>query len=84
MAHHSPSFGIFLQILLSLTLAIMLPLIEESSVVEWIRVGFNADSDPAFYPDTVPDPDPGSQTNAESCGSRSLSDFAFTKNLFFT
>ncbi len=36
----------------------------------------NADPDPAFYlsVDPYPDPDPGSQTNADPCGSGSLSD----------
>jgi hypothetical protein len=29
----------------------------------WIRIGFNADLDPAFYLNA--DPDPGSQTNAD-------------------
>ncbi len=29
----------------------------------WIRIGFNADPDPTFY--LSPDPDPGSQTNAD-------------------
>jgi hypothetical protein len=29
----------------------------------WIRIGFNADPDPAFYLNAVPDP--GSQTNAD-------------------
>jgi hypothetical protein len=35
--------------------------------VLWIRIGFNADPDPAFYFDADPDsdPDPGSQTNAD-------------------
>ncbi len=34
--------------------------------VLWIRTGFNADPDPAFYlnADQDPDPDPGSPTNA--------------------
>jgi len=27
--------------------------------VLWIRVGFNADPDPAFYLNADPDPDPG-------------------------
>ncbi len=39
----------------------------------WIRNGFNADPDPAFYLNA--DPDSGSQTNAKPCGSGSLSDF---------
>jgi hypothetical protein len=41
--------------------------------VLWIRTGFNADLDPAFYLNADPDstfyvnadPDPGSQTNAD-------------------
>ena len=49
-----------------------------------IRIGFNADPDPAFYlnADPDPDPNPGSQTNADPCGSgsRSWSDFAVTKS----
>ncbi len=48
-----------------------------SGPVLWIRTGFNADPDPAFYlhadPDPVfhlnADPDPGIQTNAVPCGS---------------
>jgi hypothetical protein len=32
----------------------------------WIRMGFNAYPDPAFYFNA--DPDPGSQTNANPCG----------------
>ncbi len=32
-----------------------------------IRIGFNADPDPAFYLEV----DPGSQTNADPCGSGS-------------
>jgi hypothetical protein len=49
-----------------------------------IRVGFNADSDPAFYLHT--DPDPGSKTNSDQCvsGSESLSEFAVTKSLILT
>jgi hypothetical protein len=35
----------------------------------WIRTGFNADLDPAFYLHANADPDPGSQTNADPCGS---------------
>jgi hypothetical protein len=31
--------------------------------VLWIRIGFKADLDPAFYVNA--DPDPGSQTNAD-------------------
>jgi hypothetical protein len=46
-------------------------------LVLWIRFGFNADPDPAFYlnadPDT--DPDPESQTNADPAGSGAWSDF---------
>jgi hypothetical protein len=36
--------------------------------VLWFRIGFNADPDPAFYlnADPNPDPDSGSQTNADS------------------
>jgi hypothetical protein len=30
----------------------------------WICIGFNADPDPAFYPNADPDQDSGSQTNA--------------------
>ncbi len=30
--------------------------------VLWIRVGFNADSDPAFHLNTDPDPDTGKKT----------------------
>ncbi len=29
--------------------------------VLWIRIGFNADADPAFYLNPDPDPDPGNQ-----------------------
>jgi hypothetical protein len=47
--------------------------------VLWIRIGFNADPDPAFYINA--DPDPRSQTIADPCGSlsRSLSDFKVKK-----
>jgi hypothetical protein len=40
--------------------------------VLWIRSGFNADPDPAFYliADPDADPDPGRQTNANRGGSR--------------
>jgi hypothetical protein len=37
------------------------------------------DLNPAFYLKADPDPDPGSQTNADPCGSRSWSDFKVTK-----
>ncbi len=30
-----------------------------------IRIGFNADPDPAFYLNADPDPDPGNQSNAD-------------------
>ncbi len=43
--------------------------------VLWIRIGFNADPDPVFYLNVDPDPDQGSQTNADPCGSGSRSDF---------
>jgi hypothetical protein len=36
---------------------------ELNKAVLWIRTGFNADPDPAFYLNV--DPDPGSQTNAD-------------------
>jgi hypothetical protein len=42
-----------------------------------IRIGFNADPDPAFYFNTDPDPNPGSQTNAYPYGSV---DFKVTKS----
>ncbi len=32
--------------------------------VLWIRISFNPDPDPAFYPSADPDPDSGSQCNA--------------------
>jgi hypothetical protein len=41
----------------------------ELGAVSWIRIGFNADLDPAFYFNE--DLDPGSQTDADSCGSGS-------------
>ncbi len=41
--------------------------------VLWIRIGFNADPDPAFYLNADSDPDPGSQTNADPWGSGSRS-----------
>jgi hypothetical protein len=52
--------------------------------VLWIRIGFNADPDPAFY--IITDPDPGSQTNVGPCGSGAgtWSDFAVTKIWIFT
>jgi hypothetical protein len=34
-------------------------------LVLWIRIGFRADPDPAFYLKADPNPDPGSQTNAD-------------------
>jgi hypothetical protein len=37
--------------------------------VLWIRIGFNADSGPAFYLNADPDPDPGSQYNVDPSGS---------------
>jgi hypothetical protein len=37
-----------------------------AQTVLWICIGFNADSDPAFYFNA--DPDPGSQTKAYPCG----------------
>jgi hypothetical protein len=45
-----------------------------------ILTGFKADPDsnPDFYLNVDPDPDPGSQTNADLCGSGSWSDFAET------
>ncbi len=42
--------------------------------VLWIRIGFNADPDPAFYLNADADPDAGSQ-NADPCGSIAWSDF---------
>jgi hypothetical protein len=39
-----------------------------SLAVLWIRIGFNAYPDPAFYLNANPDPDPGSETNANQCG----------------
>jgi hypothetical protein len=61
----------------------------------WIRIGFNADSDPELFISTriririqlfitnaEPDPEPGSQTNADSCRSvyGPWSDFKVTKS----
>jgi hypothetical protein len=46
--------------------------------VVWIRIGFNADLDPAFY--VSADPDPGSQTDADLRGSGSWSDIKVTKS----
>ncbi len=43
-----------------------------------IRIDFNADLDPAFHLNAGPDPDPGSQNNADPCLFGSWSDFAFT------
>ncbi len=42
-----------------------------------IRIGISADPDPVFYLNA--DQDPGSQTNADLCGSGSWSGFAVTK-----
>ncbi len=42
-------------------LLISLPYSLTDKAVLWIRIGFKADQDPAFY--FNPDPDPGSQTN---------------------
>ncbi len=44
--------------------------------VLWIRIGFSADPDPAFYLNAYPDP--GSQINTDPCGSGS--DF-YMKNI---
>ncbi len=41
---------------------------------------FIEDTDPAFYLNSDMDPDPGSQTNADPCGSGSCLDFAVTKS----
>jgi hypothetical protein len=51
----------------------------ESGAVLWIRCGFIADPDPAFYLNA--DLDPGSQTDADSSGSGSgsWSDFEVPK-----
>ncbi len=38
---------------------------EDFFSVLWIRIGFNADQDPAFYLNEDPDQDLGSQTNAD-------------------
>ncbi len=48
--------------------------------VFYIRTGFNADLDPAFYLNT--DSDSGSQNNADPCGSESgsWSEFAVTES----
>jgi hypothetical protein len=50
----------------------------------WIRIGFNADPDPAFYLNADPDqiPNPRRQTNADPCGSESgyWSDLIVTKS----
>jgi hypothetical protein len=42
--------------------------------VLWIRIVFNSDPDTAFYLDADPDldPDPGSQTNADTDPGRTL------------
>ncbi len=53
----------------------------ELGAVLWIRIGFNADLDPAFYFNE--DLDPGSQTDADSCGSGSYSDFEVTKSFTY-
>jgi hypothetical protein len=45
--------------------------------VLWIRIGY---PDPALNLSADPDPDIGSQTDADSCGSGSWSDFAVTKS----
>jgi hypothetical protein len=46
-----------------------------SKPVLWVRIGFDADPDPACYLNADPDPVPGSQTNVDLCGSGSGSDF---------
>jgi hypothetical protein len=48
--------------------------------VLWIRICYNADSNPAFYLNA--DPDPGGQINAVPSGSGSLSDLAVRKIAF--
>jgi hypothetical protein len=46
-----------------------------------ICIGFIANPDPAFYLNA--DREPGSQINADECGSGSWSDFAVTKKFGF-
>jgi len=52
--------------------------------VLWIRIAFNAEPDPAFYPNADTDPYPGSQNNADPVGSESWSDFWVTKSWYYT
>ncbi len=51
--------------------------------VLWIRTGFNRDADPAFYLNVDPEPNPGSQTNEDPCGSGSWSDLKDKKVEFY-
>jgi hypothetical protein len=37
----------------------------KNSSVGYLKIGFNVDPEPAFYLIAEPDPDPGSQTNAD-------------------
>ncbi len=52
--------------------------------VLWIRIGFSADPDPFFYLNVDLDPDPGSQTNWDPCGSGSWPVFKVARSLIFT
>ncbi len=53
--------------------------------VLWIHIGFNADTEPAFYlnGDPYPIPDPGSQTNADPCGSSGYCASRMTRKIHF-
>jgi hypothetical protein len=42
-------------------------LFDHSIPVLWIRIGLNADPDPAFDLNSDPDPKPGSKANADPC-----------------
>jgi hypothetical protein len=68
-----------------MTLKLCLPVRREggelSAVLRmWIRIGFNADQDPAFNLNADPDLDLGKQTNADQCESGFWSDFKIPKS----
>jgi hypothetical protein len=62
------------------------PELEQSVLWIWIRIGVNADPDPAFYLNADPDPYPGSQTNAGRIRilTRLESQKVYTKNILNT
>ncbi len=52
--------------------------------VLWIRIGLNADPDPAFDLSSDSDPEPGSKANADACRTGTWPDFNVSKSWIFT